>query len=103
MNKTFVSFKESLLPINQISLSDDEMLLVRGGNDGGGNDAGSGAGCGCDCYSGSGCGCHCSSGAGCGCNCSSGLVVDVVVEAVDKQEMAVKVNNICIITVDLIL
>ena len=31
MNKTFVSFKESLLPINQISLSDDEMLLVRGG------------------------------------------------------------------------
>ena len=66
MNKTFVSFKESLLPINQISLSDDEMLLVRGGNDGGGNDAGSGAGCGCDCYSGSGCGCHCSSGAGCG-------------------------------------
>ena len=31
------------------------------------------------------------------------LVVDVVVEAVDKQEMAVKVNNICIITVDLIL
>ena len=47
MNKTFVSFKESLLPINQISLSDDEMLLVRGGNDGGGNDAGSGAGCGC--------------------------------------------------------
>ena len=44
MNKTFVSFKESLLPINQISLSDDEMLLVRGGNDGGGNDAGSGAG-----------------------------------------------------------
>lgn len=30
-------------------------------------------------------------------------VVDVVVEAVDKQEMAVKVNNICIITVDLIL
>ena len=29
------------------------------------------------------------------------LVVDVVVEAVDKQEMAVKVNNICIITVDL--
>jgi len=55
MNKTFVSFKESLLPINQISLSDDEMLLVRGGNDGGGNDAGSGAGCGCDCYSGSGC------------------------------------------------
>lgn len=28
MNKTFVSFKESLLPINQISLSDDEMLLV---------------------------------------------------------------------------
>jgi len=25
------------------------------------------------------------------------------VEAVDKQEMAVKVNNICIITVDLIL
>ena len=64
MNKTFVSFKESLLPINQISLSDDEMLLVRGGNDG--------AGCGCDCYSGSGCGCHCSSGAGCGCNCSSG-------------------------------
>lgn len=57
MNKTFVSFKESLLPINQISLSDDEMLLVRGGNDGGGNDAGSGAGCGCDCYSGSGCGC----------------------------------------------
>lgn len=70
MNKTFVSFKESLLPINQISLSDDEMLLVRGGNDGGGNDAGSGAGC--DCYSGSGCGCHCSSGAGCGCNCSSG-------------------------------
>ena len=72
MNKTFVSFKESLLPINQISLSDDEMLLVRGGNDGGGNDAGSGAGCGCDCYSGSGCGCHCSSGAGCGCNCSSG-------------------------------
>ena len=72
MNKTFVSFKESLLPINQISLSDDEMLLVRGGNDGGRNDAGSGAGCGCDCYSGSGCGCHCSSGAGCGCNCSSG-------------------------------
>lgn len=66
MNKTFVSFKESLLPINQISLSDDEMLLVRGGNDGGGNDAGSGAGCGCDCYSGSGCGCHCSSGAGSG-------------------------------------
>lgn len=44
MNKTFVSFKESLLPINQISLSDDEMLLVRGGNDGGGNDAGSGGG-----------------------------------------------------------
>lgn len=31
------------------------------------------------------------------------LVVDVVVEAADKQEMAVKVNNICIITVDLIL
>lgn len=42
MNKTFVSFKESLLPINQISLSDDEMLLVRGGNDGGGDDAGRG-------------------------------------------------------------
>ena len=57
MNKTFVSFKESLLPINQISLSDDEMLLVRGGNDGGGNDAGSGAGCGCNCSSGAGCGC----------------------------------------------
>ena len=72
MNKTFVSFKESLLPINQISLSDDEMLLVRGVYDCGVYDAGCGAGCGCDCYSGSGCGCHCSSGAGCGCNCSSG-------------------------------
>ena len=60
MNKTFVSFKESLLPINQISLSDDEMLLVRGGNDGGGNDAGSGAGC------------NCSSGAGCGCSGGGG-------------------------------
>ena len=47
MNKTFVSFKESLLPINQISLSDDEMLLVRGGNDGGGCNCSSGAGCGC--------------------------------------------------------
>ena len=68
MNKTFVSFKESLLPINQISLSDDEMLLVRGGNDGGGNDAGSG----CHCSSGAGCGCNCSSGAGCGCSGGGG-------------------------------
>ena len=87
MNKTFVSFKESLLPINQISLSDDEMLLVRGGNDGGGNDAGSGVVLAqvADVI------------------VVLVLVVDVVVEAVDKQEMAVKVNNICIITVDLIL
>lgn len=69
MDQAFVLFKESLLPINQISLSDGEMLLVRGGKAG---SYSSGSGCGCDCGSGSGCGCGCSSGAGCGCGCGSG-------------------------------
>lgn len=75
MDKTFVSFKESLLPVNQIVLSNDEMLLVRGGNSSSGSD-GAGCGCsggkGCGCDDGNGCGCSCESGGGCGCKHSDG-------------------------------
>lgn len=72
MDKAFVSFKESLLPINQIELSEEEILLVRGGNgsSGDGNGCGCANGYGCGCTDGSGCGC--ANGSGCGCSCTGG-------------------------------
>lgn len=62
------------LPFNELALSDDDMLVIKGGMGAGSNSgSGYGCGCGCSCDSGSGCGCGCScaSGAGCGCNCVS--------------------------------
>lgn len=50
------------LPFNELALSDDDMLVIKGGM-GAGSNSGSGYGCGC--------GCRCASGAGCGCNCVS--------------------------------
>ena len=66
MDKAFISFKESLLPINQIQLSDDELLLIRGGQENY-RSSGDGCGCGCQCDSGRGCGCNCNGGSCCGC------------------------------------
>lgn len=57
------------LPFNELALSDDDMLVIKGGMGAGSN---SGSGCGCGCGTGAGCGCGCSSGAGCGCRCASG-------------------------------
>jgi len=52
MKHEFVSLSECKLPIHEIELMEDELLLVKGGSveptDGDG-DSGSGCGCGCGC------------------------------------------------------
>lgn len=56
-----------ILPLDEIEISDGEMLLIRGGFS---SMSGEGYGCGCGCECNNGRGCDCKGGNGCGCGCA---------------------------------
>ncbi|WP_301703679.1 hypothetical protein [uncultured Parabacteroides sp.] len=60
MNKRVFKLEEMNLPLEDLILEDDELLLIKGGM--GVSSSGAGCGCGCDCSNGTGCGCGCDCG-----------------------------------------
>jgi hypothetical protein len=62
MKRKYFKLEEVNLPFDELTLDDDELLIVKGGA-GAGIASGNGCNCGCSC-GGSGNGCNC------GCSCS---------------------------------
>ena len=74
MNKKVFKLDELNLPLEDLILEGDELLVIKGGTDIS-LFISRGSGCGCGCTAGNGCGCgcdNCGSGNGCGCGCQHG-------------------------------
>jgi hypothetical protein len=64
----YFKLEELNLPFDELTLNDDELLVLKGGATAG-VDSGGGCDCGCGCTKSSGNGCNCSNGSGNGCGC----------------------------------